>query len=221
MNARIDDTLPSSSCFAETLLHLFAERHKLRLSTDGVVAAAVLAPLFKKNGRCHVLLTKRSTHVEHHKGEISFPGGKLDACDKNLLTCALRETTEEIGVQRKDVTVLGELDDFYTVATHYVVTPFVGLIPYPYDFQISAREIECLVSVPLDVFFDLRARTEHVVTVDGRDYHVVSYQYEDHVIWGATARILKHLVDLITERDVRGVFLADTKEKFSCEQLKI
>ena len=128
-------------CFEEKLARILNSRQKRILASNGTVTAAVLVPLFAKDGRRHVLLTKRSELVEHHRGEISFPGGKLDPTDPNLLCCALRETAEEIGLAPEHVRIIGELDDSYTVATNFRVVPFVGAIPHPYEFVPSIREI--------------------------------------------------------------------------------
>lgn len=195
-------TLSIDSCqhnrFQDEVTDILRERGKKSLPTAGVVTAAVLVPLFFSECRVHVLLTKRSNHVEHHKGEISFPGGKLDAEDPGLLHCALRETKEEIGVHPKDVQILGELDDFYTVATGFLVVPFVGLIPYPYDFRTSPREIESLLLVPLDFFSDPTSRTEDTWEIAGNAVQIISYKWQNHNIWGATARILKHFIDILS-----------------------
>ncbi len=184
--------------FANWLQRLLQTRSKKRLSAEGVVQAAVLVPLFNHNEGVKVLLTKRSEFVEHHKGEISFPGGKLDDSDSDLLACALRETWEEIGLPPKDVNIIGELDDFYTVATGFLVAPFVGFIPYPYPFQTSPREIDELLGVPLDVFLDPRHRRESTIVLDSRPVPIISYEWEGHTIWGATARILQHFSEIIS-----------------------
>jgi len=183
--------------FEDRLEGLLRNRRKNLLSADGMITAAVLVPLFRKDGTSHVLLTKRSEFVEHHKGEISFPGGKVDPSDANMLACALRETAEEIGVDPQHVKILGELDDFYTVATGFLVIPFVGLIPYPYEFKPSAREISDLLEVPLGVFFDLTRRSEETWMINDQSVEVISYLWRGHNIWGATARILKHFTELI------------------------
>jgi 8-oxo-dGTP pyrophosphatase MutT (NUDIX family) len=188
--------------FEEKLEHLLRTRRKQLLAPDGLVTAAVLVPLFCENGSKHVLLTKRSEFVEHHKGEISFPGGKVDPTDANMLACALRETSEEIGVNPKDVKVLGELDDFYTVATKFLVIPFVGMIPYPYEFRTSAREISGLLRVPLDVFFDPSRRSEQMWEINGQSVEVISYRWKEHNIWGATARILKHFTEVVEQSEI-------------------
>jgi 8-oxo-dGTP pyrophosphatase MutT (NUDIX family) len=186
-------------CLERELVRMLRTRKKAVLSADGLVTAAVLIPIFEREGTLHVLLTKRSDLVEHHRGEISFPGGKLDPTDPDLQSCALRETSEELGVSPADVRVLGQLDDFHTVATQFHVAPFVGLIPYPYEFRVSAREIAALVTPPLEIFFDPTRRSEEIWILHGRPVNVVFYQWEGHTIWGATARILKHLVEVLQE----------------------
>ena len=186
-------------CFEDKLAEILNSRRKNTLAPHGTVTAAVLVPLFVKDGRRYVLLTKRSDMVEHHRGEISFPGGKLDPSDSSLMCCALRETDEEIGVAPEHVRIIGELDDFYTVATNFRVVPFVGIIPHPYKFVPSAREIAGLLSVPLDVFFDPARKSESIWIFKGEPVEVISYVWEGHNIWGATARILKHFTELIEQ----------------------
>lgn len=182
---------------------ILGARQKRELPRAGQTVAAVLIPLFEKQGAVHVLLTRRSDAVEHHKGEISFPGGKLDDTDPDLLSCALRETSEEVGVDPADVQILGELDDFYTVATNFLVVPFVGSIPFPYDFTPSEREIAEVLDVPLDVFFDPARRSEEIWNVHGKPLEVVFYRWREHTIWGATARILKHFTRLLDSHNGR------------------
>ncbi|MFA6222326.1 MAG: CoA pyrophosphatase [Desulfomonilaceae bacterium] len=183
--------------FEQSLLRARRLNPKKTFPSNGLITAAVLAPIFQKNGSLHVLLTQRSEMVEHHRGEISFPGGKLDPSDPDLRSCALRETHEEIGIPPDDVKVIGELDDFYTVATKFHVVPFVGVVPYPYKLSLSSREIAAIVAPPLEIFFDPSRRSEDTLIFRGEPVTVVSYRWEGHNIWGATARILQHLVELI------------------------
>ncbi|MBI4963892.1 MAG: CoA pyrophosphatase [Desulfomonile tiedjei] len=192
-------------CFEKIIRGVLASRDKKALPVEGMTVAAVLMPLFLKNGAPHVLLTKRSDLVEHHKGEISFPGGKLDPTDPDLLHCALREAAEEVGIKPDDVRVIGELDDFYTVATHFLVVPFVGIIPYPYEFKPSEREIADLLGVPLEVFFDPDRMTEAIWMLKGQPISVISYRWQGHNIWGATARIMKHFTEVLEEMPNCGV----------------
>ena len=185
--------------FEERLAGILNSRTKTILSREGVVVAAVLVPLFWRDGSVHVLLTKRSDHVEHHKGEVSFPGGKMDEDDPDLLHCALRETSEEVGIDPGEVKIVGELDDFYTVATNFLVVPFVGMIPHPYEFSVSRREIDEVLGVPLEIFFDDERRTEEIWMFQGRPIQIISYTWKGYNIWGATARILQHFVELFRD----------------------
>ena len=100
------------------------------------VPAGVLIPMYEKDGEHFVIFTLRTETVEHHKGQISFPGGAFNPGDENLLDTALRESFEEIGLFPSDVEVMGELDDQVTVS-NFRITPFVGFIPYPYTFHPS------------------------------------------------------------------------------------
>ena len=158
--------------------------------------AAVLVPLFKKGDGCHLLFTKRSDQVKHHKGEISFPGGVVDEEDLELINTALREAHEEIGLKQNDVQIIGILDDIVTI-TEFIVTPIVGLFPYPYPFKVSEVEIAELIEVPLSSLLHKECFSEREIIRGGQKEIVYAYQYGDHIIWGATARILKQFLDLI------------------------
>ena len=163
--------------------------------------AAVLIPLFKAESEYRVLFTKRTDSVEAHKGQISFPGGRIEEEDGSPLETALREADEEIGLSRKDVTVLGQMDDARTVSSNYVVRPFVGLIPYPYDFKTSVQEVKDLLEVPFLVFLSGDSSGEsYPVVYEGVTYQSLAYYYRGEVIWGATARIMQNLVDLVKRR---------------------
>jgi 8-oxo-dGTP pyrophosphatase MutT (NUDIX family) len=159
--------------------------------------AAVLVPLFKKGEGCHLLFTKRSEEVKYHKGEISFPGGVVDEQDAELEETALREAFEEIGLQKSDVQIIGLLDDTVT-RTEFIVTPIVAFFPYPYPFKISEVEIAELIEVPLASLLDKECLSEREIIRGGRKEVVYAYQYGKNIIWGATARILKQFLDLIT-----------------------
>lgn len=166
--------------------------------TGQLIHAAVLIPIFERDSRYEVLFTERTHKVEHHKGQISFPGGAFENSDKNYEETALRETYEEVGLMTNDVEVLGQLDDELTIASNFIVHPFVGRIPHPYDFKINRHEVERIITVPLDMFFEENSQ-EHPDSIDFENftYHGPAYMHDDVTIWGATAKIMKHFIKVI------------------------
>jgi 8-oxo-dGTP pyrophosphatase MutT (NUDIX family) len=172
------------------------------IENDGLPRAAVLLPIYDSGGEPHVLFTVRSELVEHHKGQISFPGGAADASDPDLAYTAQRETFEEIGVAIDHVEIIGQLDEMITVS-NFLVRPFVGRItePGPYPFEHSEIEVAEILEVPLS-----HLRNEANVMVEprmyqGREIMAYSYRFRGHLIWGATARILKQFLDLLSPTD--------------------
>lgn len=151
--------------------------------------AAVLVPLYVRDHALWTLFTKRTDTVEHHKGQISFPGGGQHAEDENLWVTAIRETEEEIGVPRESVRLLGALPKMLTV-TDYEVSPFVGAIPYPVRFRPEPAEVESILEIPLSYLLDPQVVEEKLLRWKGRDFKTLVYHYSGHAIWGATARIL-------------------------------
>jgi 8-oxo-dGTP pyrophosphatase MutT (NUDIX family) len=186
----------SEEKFIAELRNILLKRERRIIEHPSFAHAAVLVPLFKKGNDCHLLFTRRTDQVKYHKGEISFPGGMVDEADSELEMTALREAFEEIGLRKSDVQIIGVLDDIVTI-TQFIVTPIVGIFPYPYPFKLSEVEIAELIEVPLSSLLEKECFAESEITREGRQEIVYSYQYGDHVIWGATARILKQFLDLI------------------------
>lgn len=160
--------------------------------------ASVLIPLFSHNGEYRILLTKRTNRVEEHKGQISFPGGSVDRGDQSYEETALREAQEEIGLKREDVTILGRTDDTLTLASNFIIHPFVGVLPYPYPFKVNSFEVKRILEVPFDFFLE-RTLQYHTgqVEEEGQVYEGPVYHYQGDVIWGATAKILENLVNIL------------------------
>jgi 8-oxo-dGTP pyrophosphatase MutT (NUDIX family) len=182
--------------------HMLHERRPARIQDPEppCVHAAVLVPLLMRDGAHEVLFIRRARTVTHHKGQISFPGGIVETQDNSFEETALRESFEEIGLKRKDVEILGAMDDARTLSSHYVVHPVVGSVPYPYPFVINRSEVDELIRVPLAAFRRVRGETlEGVVTYEGQPYRSIVYEYDGDVIWGATARIIKNLMDVVCD----------------------
>lgn len=181
----------------EGIRKALSERQKRVEDPTGFVPAAVLLPLFEKGGDYHLVFTKRTETVNYHKGQFSFPGGRTHPGDKSLLDTALRETWEEIGLPPKDADVLGELDDIATYTTGFIISPFVAMIPFPHTFIANPAEVDEIIEVPLPVLRDKKNFAQEMLEVDGRPILQYFYHYRDHVIYGATARIVKHFLEVV------------------------
>jgi 8-oxo-dGTP pyrophosphatase MutT (NUDIX family) len=166
--------------------------------TSSQVPAAVLVPLSvaSQGQEPRVVLTRRRRELKRHAGEISFPGGRQDAEDASLTDTALREAEEEIGLARSDVRLLGELPPTSTFATNYVIHPFVGVIPDGLAWQPSAREVDEVLELPLAALRAGRTRTR--LERRGISFETDAYVVDGHLIWGATARILEHLLERLS-----------------------
>jgi len=163
--------------------------------------AGVLLPLLEEEGICKVLFTKRTERVEHHKGQISFPGGAVEEEDTSIEETALRETCEEIGVPEEDVEVLGRIDDTLTVASNYVVHPVVGLITRIDDLTINKAEVKKIIKAPLRLFHPAISGDKKLsVEYEGVIYETPAYEYGEHVIWGATARVMKNFMEIVGDK---------------------
>ncbi len=172
------------------------EKRKTATAEDHSMSpAAVLLALYPVDGDLRVVLQKRSQHVEHHKGEISFPGGMVDEDDQSRLETALREADEEMGIRPEDVQVLGRLDDTPTISD-FMISAFVGTIPYPYTFTPSEVEVAEVLLVPVSHLRKPTSFRDDVRLKDGEFHRMPIYVYDGHVIFGATARILEQFLSL-------------------------
>jgi 8-oxo-dGTP pyrophosphatase MutT (NUDIX family) len=179
------------------LKKILAKRTKRYITDDNRVPSAVLIPIFKHDGQYYIVFIKRTNKVKVHKGQISFPGGMRDEGDKTLLDNALREAAEEIGLRQADARVLGELDDEITTTSNYIVTPFIALVPWPYQFTPSKIEVAKIISVPLTALLDKANRKPATEILNGKTIESFDYYYQGTRIWGATARILNKLLAII------------------------
>jgi 8-oxo-dGTP pyrophosphatase MutT (NUDIX family) len=182
----------------EHVRQVLNRRERRRIAESGLTPAAVLVPLFEQAGEPHVLLELRTHTVDHHKGQISFPGGVRDPDDRDEVATALREASEEVGLAPGAVEVLGLMDDTLTV-TGFCITPVVGRISHPFETRLSGAEVARLLEVPWRVFVEGRTHRREKIEHDGRTFEVDFYTWDEHVIWGATARVIRQLVELTRE----------------------
>jgi 8-oxo-dGTP pyrophosphatase MutT (NUDIX family) len=161
--------------------------------------AAVLVPLLRRGGAWHLLYTRRTESVEHHKGQVSFPGGGCDADEETAETTALREAQEEIGLAPGNVRLLGRLNDVLTI-TRYRVTPVVGVVPYPYEFQLEPAEVGRAFTIPLAWLARRENWDEQLLSPAGtpRPFPVITYHpFDGEILWGASARITQNFLSVL------------------------
>jgi len=191
----VSATLTMAQLVAVTRASL-AGRQRRVVVGGPLVKAAVLLPLVDR-GEPFVVFAKRTDRVGTHRGQVSFPGGRVDPSDAGFLEAALRESEEEIGLPRTAVEPLGALDDTETVATQFIITPFVGVVRAPVAWQPDGHEIEKVIEVPLAALRDLSTLRVEYRERGGVRHEILFWDYQGETIWGATARILKQYLDVL------------------------
>lgn len=158
-------------------------------SGRGLRRAAVLAPFFYDGEDWRLLFTKRSDLVENHKGQVSFPGGAVEPADRSLIETAVRETEEEIGLDRDRIDVLGYLPPIVTI-TRFLVYPVVGLFDHPDRFELSEQEVDSVLEIPVPQLIAEAEDQAHLPAV----LYSHRFNRDGEIIWGATARIVYELL---------------------------
>ena len=166
------------------------------MDAHGETEAAVLVPMFGYPDRPGLVFTERRHDLRRHPGEISFPGGRQDQPDEDLLVTALREAEEEIGLAPAEVEVVGALPPIGTFVTSYKVHPFVGLIGADLPLQPNPDEVETVLAFTLDTLREGFAMRRLIRR--GLPIRTPTYAVDEHLIWGATARILGELLQRLS-----------------------
>jgi 8-oxo-dGTP pyrophosphatase MutT (NUDIX family) len=164
----------------------------LERASSGLKAAAVLIPIIEREAGLTVLLTQRSAELRVHAGQVSFPGGRMDEGDSDILQTALRETHEEVGIHPDWVEIAGYLDPLPTV-TGFAVTPVVGIVGPRVSIVVDPREVEAAFEVPLEFLLDKRNQTRSTREFEGVQLRIVEFNFAGQRIWGATATMLVQL----------------------------
>jgi 8-oxo-dGTP pyrophosphatase MutT (NUDIX family) len=180
----------------DTLSRTLQARSRRVIDPVGFSRAAVLIPLVVTPDGHDLLFTRRTEEVETHKGQVSFPGGMLDGGDRDVVDAALRETEEEIGLDRRRVKVLGMLDDL-TTPSGFLITPVVGIVRAIPPLRPNAAEVAEVFRVPLEFFADARNGRKEVRIVRGSPHDVWFYERNGNLIWGATASMVRSLIDAL------------------------
>lgn len=168
------------------------------LKRRALTPAAVLVPLIDRTDGMTVLLTQRTEHVGDHAGQISFPGGHMEPGDDTPEETALRETEEEVGLDRRHVEIVGRLDRYVT-RTGFSITPVVALVTPPFETNPDPEEVEEVFEVPLSFLLDPANHQRHSREFEGRTREFHAMPFGDYYIWGATAGMLINLYEVLSE----------------------
>lgn len=172
------------------------QRARLSIRDETRVSAAVLVPVFVRDGEYWLLFTRRTDTLRDHRGQISFPGGRCEESDESPVITALRESDEEIGLCPDTVEILGHLDDSPTMHTRYLITPVVGMIPWPVELRIDPVEVAEIITVPIAALLKKETLLQEDDPANDGTAEGCFYYYDNRIIWGATARILAQFLEI-------------------------
>lgn len=166
--------------------------------------SAVLAPLYEHDDETWVVLTRRSHTMRSHAGEVSFPGGRADPEDLDLVHTARREAQEEIGLDPDAIEIIGELDHLATISSGSFIVPWVGAIPGRPELRPSSAEVDAVIEVPLSELMAPGVFREEIWSFGGIQRPIVFFDVVGDTVWGATAAMLRQLLGLVTGTVARG-----------------
>ncbi|WP_022941810.1 CoA pyrophosphatase [Psychromonas hadalis] len=175
---------------------LFSSPKKQRSLDQNLKKAAVLIILVERRDGLHIILTERALHLRHHPGQVSFPGGKYEPRDLTLQQTARRETEEEIGIDAKFINMIGELPALNTTSG-FEVFPFIAFVDSQFILKIDAQEVKSVFEVPLSFLLENKNFYRQHLVANKKRHFTYCISYQNHLIWGATAQILKNLQQLL------------------------
>lgn len=173
------------------------ELKALDLKTKNPNQAGVLSLLYPKDGKAYMAFILRKTYKGVHSNQIGFPGGRLEKVDSNLRATALRETEEEIGVSAGQIQIIKTLTELYIPPSNFLVSPFLSFVDYEPIFVLQESEVENLIEIPLSVCLDKSNFSNEIIDASyAKNVEVPAYNFEGHIVWGATAMILSEIREL-------------------------
>ncbi|MHA1306226.1 MAG: NUDIX hydrolase [Candidatus Heimdallarchaeota archaeon] len=169
----------------------------IKLPDDGSKRGAVIMPIYEKDSQLFMLFTKRTETLSHHKGQISFPGGKQDKNDPSLFATGLREAYEEIGLDASHFQLIGELNQIKTGSSNILLSTFVCKLIYPFKVTINEKEVQEIIEVPLEALINKDKWEKGRIKTEEQDVVAWFFDFDPHVIWGATAKLVQLLLKLL------------------------
>lgn len=201
LRKRLQNSLPGVEAQYKMAPNYRPRLDRLTIESLKPKRGGVLMLIYEKNNEWHTVLTQRRTYKGVHSGQMSFPGGKFEERDENIVRTALREAEEEVGVPQQSVEVLGLLTDIYIPPSNFLVQPVVGYLPTSKLFVPQEREVEEIVEIPISFFAKNENISETKVRVgDNLFANVPAFVFGKHIIWGATAIMLSEFREVY--RDV-------------------
>lgn len=176
--------------------HVLNPHNQRRHPDQPLRPAAVLVPLVNRKNNPTVLFTQRTDHLDHHPGQVSFPGGHVDEDDANAEDTALRETEEEVGIHRRHITIIGRIDTYLT-STGFSVTPVVGVIEPPFSITPDPHEVAEVFEVPLSFLFDAGNHSRVIYRSGSEQWDTYDMPYNGYRIWGVTAGMFRNFYEII------------------------
>jgi 8-oxo-dGTP pyrophosphatase MutT (NUDIX family) len=171
------------------------------LFSEKMKKAAVLALFFNTNGDTELILTRKAQGIGYHSDQISFPGGTVEE-KETTVQAALRETKEEIGIDKKFIEVIGRFHDDSVPISKYIVTPYAALLKTQPVFKLQTSEVKEIFTVPFEFFLDESNYIPQNVIIRGNELTVDGYNYNDRIIWGLTCRFIRTLVEIIKDTSI-------------------
>jgi len=186
------DTMNRELFLRHFLLNQVTTIDKQHTLIHNLKEAAVLILFVERENGLSLILTERALHLRHHPGQVSFPGGKHEAFDKNLQQTALRETDEEIGIKPYFIEVVGQLPSLSTTSG-FEVSPFIGFVDNKFTLDIDQQEVQTVFEVPLSYLLDKKNYYRQHLVANKKRHFTYCIAYQNHLIWGATAQMIKNL----------------------------
>lgn len=204
LKMRLHEPLPGLDAQLIMVPSQIASLKKKLPVSDNPKKSAVLILLYPFQEGISTVLIERSIYTGIHSGQIAFPGGRAEDTDPDLKYTALRETQEEVGISIEDVEIIGNLTNVYISPSNYLVTPFVGYLPYPPNFLINEREVQKVIQMDILNTEKVVKSTKKIMYSNGLSLQTPFYDVAGHTIWGATAMMMSEFI-VVTEKTKQGL----------------